>query len=182
MTTDTSREALISRAKSYIERTSQGEAAAIRNAVEQGHEQLGALVDGLSSEQATFKPASDVWSVLEVLRHVVTAKHGVARICERLARGETVSGFGAEGERQQDGVMGRDFASLAEAREAMDAAHNKLLAFIDGPLATGNLDARYKHFIFGDLNCREWAAFQRVHDGDHSGQIAQVKSATGFPS
>jgi hypothetical protein len=32
------------------------------------------------------------------------------------------------------------------------------------------------------LNCRQWAAFQRVHDVDHMEQIKQVKAAPGYPA
>jgi hypothetical protein len=79
--------------------------------------------------------------------------------------------------------MGEQYATLADARAAMDAAQRDLLAFIDGlSSSTPNVEARYNHFIFGDLNCLEWAAFQRVHDGDHSGQIEQIRSAAGFPT
>lgn len=182
MTTDTAREALLARAKAFIERKAQDDPSAIREAVQQGQDQLNGVIDGLSPAQASFKPADDVWSVLEVLGHVVTAKGGVARICERLARGETVSGFGAEGERRQDGVTRDSFASLDEARAALDKVHGELAAFVDERLTAGDADARYTHFIFGDLNCREWAAFQRVHDADHSLQIEQVKAAPGYPA
>ena len=30
------------------------------------------------------------------------------------------------------------------------------------------------HPFFGDLNCREWAAFQRVHDEDHIQHAAKI--------
>jgi hypothetical protein len=119
--------------------------------------------------------------VLEVLAHVVTAKRGVARICERLAKGEQLTNFGGEGE-AQDGITRSGFASLAEARAALEAPQRELLDFISGRLAAGNTDARFRHFLFGELNCREWAAFQRVHDGDHAGQIEQVKSAPNYPA
>ena len=172
---------VIERVTGYIKHNADKEPAAIRELVEAGHAQLTGLLDGMSEEQAAFKPGPDAWSVLELMAHVVTAKRGVARICARLARGEQVTNFGGEGE-EQDGVTRGAFASLAEARSAMDAAHRELLDFIDGPLAQANEDARFRHFLFGDLNCREWAAFQRVHDGDHAGQIGQITSAPGYPA
>jgi hypothetical protein len=181
MTTDLARDAMLDRARGFIDRKSQDDPSAIREAVVQGQDQLLAAIDGLSAEQTTFKPADDIWSVLEVLAHVVTAKGGVARVCERLARGETVSGHGPEGERQ-DGITRMSFATLDEARSALEVAHSELLTFVDKSLVGANLDVRYNHFIFGDLNCRGWAAFQRVHDADHSLQIEQVKAAPGYPA
>jgi len=173
---------LIERITGYIRHNAATEPPALRALVQQGHDQLCALLDGLSEEQARWKPGADDWCALELLQHVVTAKRGVARICQRLAAGERPAGIGREGD-EQDGVMGKQrFVSLAEARQALDAAHEETLAFIDGPLASANVETRFNHFIFGDLNCREWAAFQRVHDGDHSGQIEKIVSAPGFPA
>ena len=38
-------------------------------------------------------------------------------------------------------------------------AHRELLAFVDGPMAQADTETRFNHFVFGDLNCREWATF-----------------------
>jgi hypothetical protein len=177
----TAQDEIIERVGSYIRHNATKEPPALRGLVQQGQQQLTGLLDGMSDEQARWKPGADDWCALELLQHVVTAKRGVARICQRLASGEKVADFGGEGE-EQDGVMSkRTFASLAEARAAMDAAHGDLLAFIDGPLAAANVETRFRHFMFGELNCCEWVVFQRVHDGDHSGQIEKIKSAPGFP-
>jgi hypothetical protein len=174
--------AMADRIRSYIQHNATKEPGSIRDMVQKGHAQVTALIEGLSPEQVTFKPSADDWSVLETLRHVVAAKRGVARACARLARGEKIEGLGAEGQ-EQDGVMGREYASLGEARQAMDAAQADLLAFLDGLASSKpNVEARFNHFIFGDLNCLEWAVFQRVHDGDHANQIEQVRAAPGFPA
>ena len=172
---------VVDRITSYIRHNAGKEPQALRTLVEQGHAQLTRLLDGLTAEQAAFKPALDVWSVMELLQHVTTAKRGVARICEQLSRGEQLAGQGREGD-EQDGVMGpKMFSSLAEARGVLESAHQELLDFVGGLSAAADLDARFNHFLFGDLNCREWAAFQRVHDGDHSNQIEQIMAAPGFP-
>jgi len=49
-------------------------------------------------------------------------------------------------------------------------------------MAQANVETRFGHFLFGELNALEWAVFQRVHDGDHSNQIQQITSATGYPA
>jgi len=36
------------------------------------------------------------------------------------------------------------------------------------------------HPFFGDLTCREWAAFVYVHSRDHADQIDKVKADSGF--
>ncbi len=162
------------RIMSYVRHQAAKEPAAIRDVVQKGHDQLVAMLDGLSDAQAAFKPGADDWSVLEVLRHVVGSKRGVARRCAVLARGETSASFDAAEEAPP-------FPSLAAARAALDAAHQELLAFVDTLAAETNLDSRYELASFGQLNCREWAIFQRIHDGDHAAQIEHVKSAPGYP-
>ncbi len=166
----------------YIKHNSTKEPRALHELVEQGHRQLAGMLEGMSEEQARWKHAAGEWCALDLLHHVVSAKRGVARICTRLASGEQPPGTGREGDEQDGITRGEPFASLSDARTALDAAHGETLAFIDGPLATANTDARFNHFIFGDLNCREWAAFQRVHDGDHANQIEKIKSAAGYPA
>jgi hypothetical protein len=171
------------RVTSYIKHQARKQPAELRAIVEEGHGRLMALLDAMSDEQARFKPAPDEWCALEVMAHVVTAKRGVARICERLGRGERPGTFGGEGEdrSRQDGVTGVSFSTAAEARDAAQREHQALLAFIDTLSPATNLEARYRHFVFGDLNSREWAAFQRVHDGDHEGQIKKIIEAPGYP-
>jgi hypothetical protein len=177
----TAQDEVIERVTSYIRHNAAKDPKALRGLVEQGHAQVTSLLDGLGEPQASFKPAADVWSVMELLQHVTTAKRGVARICVLLSRGEQPAGRGREGD-EQDGIMGaKTFDSLPAGRVVLEQAQQEMLSFIDGLDATANLDARFNHFLFGDLNCREWAAFQRVHDGDHATQIQQIMAAPGFP-
>ena len=87
-----------------------------------------------------------------------------------------------EDKRKQDGVTGRTYATLAEAREAAGTSQEALVAFVNGLSEASNTEETFDHFLFGPLNCRQWAVFQRVHDGDHGNQIEKIKAADGFPS
>ena len=171
------------RVTGYIKHNAGKSSEAILDLVQHGHQQMMDMIDGLSEAQATFKPGPDDWSVLDTMQHVVAAKKGVARMCEALARGEKPGGIGGEGEDQQkqDGVTGREYATLAEAAEAAVAAQEELAASVNGLSEASNTEETHDHFLFGPLNCREWAVFQRVHDGDHGGQIEKIKAADGFP-
>jgi hypothetical protein len=173
---------VIERVGAYIRRTAAKDAAELHNILQEGHDKLAGLLDGMSEEQARWQPAPSEWSALQLMHHVVSAKGGVARICQRLATGDAIPGRGREGDEQDGITRGDPFASIAEARAAMDVAHAGLVAFVDGPFATGNTEVRFNHFVFGDLNSREWAAFQRVHDGDHSGQIEKIIAGRGYPA
>ena len=170
--TDELRERLLS----YVSHQVAKGPESIRGTIQKGHDQLLGVIDGLSEQQAAFKPDADTWSVVEVLRHVVDAKQRNVEWCAALARGETIAAAA------QPGRTGDELPSLAEARSALDAAHDELLAFVATLSPETNLEARFEHPIFGPLNCQEWAVFQRVHDGDHAQQVEQIRAAPGFPA
>jgi hypothetical protein len=159
-------------------------ASEIETIVNDGHDALLGALDGISEPQAAFKPEPDEWSVLELMAHVVTAKQIVGVLAGALAQGQLPPGFGSplEASSAQDGVTVVHFDTLAAARDASVAAHAVLLDFVraaDGPV---NADMTFRHFIFGALNCREWAVFQRIHDDDHRPQIAAIRAAPGYPA
>jgi len=173
---------VVERVTSYIRHQGAKSPDALRDMIQSAHDNLTSMLDGLSPEQASFKPSANDWSVLELMNHVVSAKAGVARACERLAKGEVIPSQGGEGDAQDGMMRGEPFTAIAVARAAVEAAHEEMLSFIASSLPKANLDVRFHHFIFGDLNCAEWAAFQRVHDGDHANQIEQIKAAAGYPA
>jgi hypothetical protein len=157
--------------------------AAIEAIVQEGHDELLRALAGLSEAQARHKPAADSWSVLELMAHVVTVKQVTASLCRNLGEGHWPPGVGPEWQEPsaQDGVTVARFATLAEARAAAQTAHGDLLTLIRG-LDAANVETRFKHFLFGALNSREWAVFQRIHDGDHTPQIASIKASSDFPT
>lgn len=155
----------------------------IESIVREGHDTLFAALGGVSEPQAAFKPSADDWSILELMAHVVTTKQIVAALCRSLGEGHLPPGFGPQFEEAaaQDGVTVTRFAALAEARIAAQVAHADLLTIIRGLRGSVDVEIRLRHFVFGALNCREWAVFQRIHDGDHTPQIASIKAAPAFP-
>jgi DinB superfamily len=159
-------------------------AVEIEAMVDEGHGALMHAIDGLSAAQAAYKPAADEWSVLELMGHVVTGKQLVAALCASLAGGQLPPRFGPalEAEAAQDGVTVARFETLETARAAACEAHAALLEFVrsaDGPV---NVEMTFRHFVFGALNCRGWAAFQRLHDDDHRPQVDTIRTTAGFPA
>jgi hypothetical protein len=157
--------------------------AEIEAIVQDGHDALVVALTGLSDTQAAHKPSADDWSILELMDHVVTTKQVVVGLCRNLGDGHWPPGIGPEFQEQnaQDGVTISRFATLADARIAADAAHGDLVGFIRGLNASTNVEVRFSHFLFGALNAREWAVFQRIHDVDHTPHIGQIKASCGFP-
>ena len=165
------------RVLSYIKHQAAKSAPALRGVVQQGHDQVMGLLAGMSDEQAGFKSSAEEWSVFEVLQHASEAGRRTARGCVALAAGGETNKIERAGQ-----IKNEPFTSLDQARAALDAGHQELVDFIDTLSPETNVEATLAHPFFGPLNCREWAAFQRVHDGDHAGQIEQITSAAGYPA
>jgi hypothetical protein len=168
----------------FVRTTAKRSSAEIAAAVQQGHDEIHAALAGLSEEDAATKPSLDAWSVLEIMSHVVSVKRIMPALAQSLAGGSWPPGFGPEWEEEtrQDGVTVASFTTLAEARAAADAAHAEMLKFI-ATLDEGEKDTeiRFKHFVFGAFNCREWPTFQRIHDADHGPAIIRTRAAIGAP-
>ena len=172
MVTDDARQRLIS----YLGHQASKDVPVLVELIEEQRATLLALVDGVSEEQAAFRPAPDQWSVADVLRHVIAAEEGVARIVESLACGVVPEGQRALGSHIPDEAQ-----PLAALIERLRAARADLLARVRGWPASPDLAATFEHPLFGPLNCKGWVAFQRLHDADHIVQLEQIKAAEGYP-
>jgi hypothetical protein len=131
----------------------------------------------MDEPQASFRPSLNEWSVADVLQHVDTSMRSTGRIIGALARGEDgdphLAGIGP--------VIEETGRTLAELRDGVAQSYGEVRAAVatipDGPAGA----ATARHPFFGDLSCKEWAAFVYVHSRDHANQIEQVKAHPGFP-
>lgn len=162
-------------------RTSPSEIEAI---VQDGHRELIAALEGVSDVQAAYKPGADDWSILELLGHAVSVKQVIGALVGTLRNGELPPGFGPQFEeaKTQDGFIVARFDTLDQAREAAQAAHDTIVAFVRGIDGSVNTDVTFRHFYFGAFNAREWPVFQRIHDGDHAPHIGKIKASAGYPA
>ena len=163
-------------ALAFIAKHSVKEPAKIAALVQEGHDEVLDAIAPLTDSQAKRRRSDDDWSVLDAMAHVVTTKQVCAGLCGSLAGGSRPPGIGPEWEEEpaQDGITNVSFETLAAAREAAESVHQQLLGTIS-KLDSANLEVSFKHYIFGAMNAREWAVFQRIHDGDH---IAQIRAMT----
>src|SRR5581483_11321267 len=122
---------------------------------------LGVLasVDDATSRRA---PAGDgEWCLRDLVRHVIDAEDLVVALIAATQRGEAPARRGGIGSMIDDD--GRPWAALLDDLRATNA---RMLDATRG-LPAAAPDGAAKHPFFGELDCREWAAFQRVHDADH---------------
>lgn len=166
----------------FIAETSVKSTADIAAAAQEGHDSILAGIDGLSDAQAAWKPAPDVWCALQLMAHVVTVKRIMPVLSRALGSGALPPGFGPQFEeaKAQDGVTAASFGTIAEARDAAEAAHRDMLDVIGG-LDDAATELKFSHFVFGSMNAREWACFYRVHDADHGPALFRLRDLPGFP-
>ena len=168
---------------SFVRENAKTSPAAIEALLHEGHAELFAALEGVSEAQAAYKPAPDDWSILEVIAHEVTVKDSLGRLMTVMATGSLPPGIGPQFEeaKAQDGLIITRFDTLAEARAAAQAAHDRAVAFVRGIGDHTNTEVTFRHFYFGAFNAREWPVFLRVHDGDHTPHIGKIKATPGYP-
>jgi hypothetical protein len=129
-------------------------------------------VAGVDDATADRQPAPGEWSLRELVRHVISAEAGVAAIVEQTARGKQPSGARKAGTMADDG--GAPFVALIDR---LRETNTRLLDVIAALPAEPDTSVVSSHPFFGDLNCLEWAAFQRVHDADHIQHAGKILAA-----
>lgn len=132
-------------------------------------------VDGLTGEQASFRPDETDWSILDVLDHLVTSSGRVAGLVETLANGRDRAAEPVEA--PPEGAV----LTIDEARERLlrdSVAWGALTERLPEP---PSFQAQSGHAAFGRLHARAWYLFQRVHDLDHARQVEKNKQAPGYP-
>ena len=132
-------------------------------------------LEGVSESQAQFCPAPGEWCIADVLRHVDASMRGTARVVESLAAGEKADLRGIEA------VAEAGPETLAELRDGVARSYDDVRAAVAAILEGAASGATAFHPFFGDLTCKEWAAFVYVHSRDHADQIDKVKASPGYP-
>lgn len=146
-----------------------GQAIAALLADSQGR--LIEVVSACDDAAASRSPGPDEWSMRELVRHVIAAERGVTTLVETLARSQL-----PQGERRAASMA--DDAPYSVLLGELRTTNERMLAAVRGLPADADLVATAAHPFFGEMNCREWAAFQRVHDEDHI-QHARKIAASG---
>ena len=142
---------------------------------------IGATLD-VSDAQAVWRPPQhadtggeeEMWSIADVMRHLITATPNIAAIIEATAHGRTEP-------KGPPGQIAVGEAGVAELRERLVAASEHLLSVGLRMPPQPNAEVTVEHAFFGPLPCRAWPLFQAVHDQMHTAQIAALKGSEGYP-
>ncbi|HEY6330459.1 MAG TPA: DinB family protein [Blastocatellia bacterium] len=155
-------------------------------------------VEGLSSEQATYRLQPGSWSVLDLVEHVCMTEAAVTmRISKLLTQAESEGASGsmspfsfddigklAEGKKfnAPEAVHPVGASSLAEVVTRMRAGRESLRG-LRSRLESVNASAvTYPHPAFGPLNPYQWLALAGFHEDRHLAQVEAIIASPSFPS
>lgn len=123
------------------------------------------------ADRFTERPAEGEWSAAEVWTHILEMnEHGAKAIPAIIARGEIPP-------RADDVISGETRAGLSTGQDYYAnylSRRETLLTYVASATGDEHLDVKIHHFMFGDLNWREWLLFMRVHDLDHLRQLQSI--------
>lgn len=139
---------------------------AIVTSVRKTQADLLATYRSVPDERAGRKPGADEWSLHELAVHTVFTERLVAKLIHHAARStipppEDLEGAGI-------GMMPtNESRSYRQVLDDLERTNGDLLQAVRDLPAEPDLAFKVPHPFFGELNCLEWAGFQRVHDLDH---------------
>jgi len=155
-------------------------------------------VDGVTENQARWKPASDRWCILEYVEHLAVSDDGLVALVEKSL--QTPARIETEDQRRERenkiratpiprGVnkaphalrpAGR-FPSLPEAVAAFLAARDRTMQY-----AANTQDDLRSHFsphpVLGELDAYQWLTGNAHHAETHAAHIREIKTLEGFPA
>jgi hypothetical protein len=166
---------VMARVTSYIKHQGTKSPEAIAHLVRTSQGRYVEIVSGVSDAIAVKKPAPDEWSIRELTRHVITTQLFVVGLISQSARGEQPP--------PRPGGLGMTVEDDARPFDGwivdLRTANDKMIETILHLPVTPDLTVTPAHPFFGPLNCREWAAFQRVHDEDHVQHAEKILAVVG---
>jgi len=136
--------------------------------VQEGVDDLATAARSVADDKLKAIPDGDEWTPLDCLRHAAASNIQVA---------QQVLFAALEGYLPTDGEP-----EVPADREAILNAHaeaiDSLYAHVRSADPDANLELKWKHQFFGDLNWREWLLFLRIHSRDHARQLAAMSGAS----
>ncbi len=131
---------------------------------------------GVSDEQGNWEPGrgtgEEAWGITQIVRHVISAGDGTLASAEALANGSNAP--------ERDSPD-HDNLTLSELMPLLLDSSENLATMRKRVPENPNMELTAPHSFFGELTCKAWFLFIRVHDTDHLNQIATIKDTAGYP-
>ena len=137
--------------------------------VQEGVDELAAAARGVPESALHAIPEGDEWTPIACLKHAAASNMQVAQQVLYAALEGYLPG-GAEPEVPTD--VGSILAAHAEAIDS-------LYAHVRSADPEANLELKWPHQFFGELNWREWLLFLRIHSRDHARQLVAMSGPGG---
>jgi hypothetical protein len=155
-------------------------------------------IEGVTENQARWKPAPDRWSILEYVEHLAISDDSLVELVQRSlktpARPETEDQRREREQKIRETPMPRGvnrapetlrpaarFKSLAEALAAFEASRERTLEYT----LTTQEDLRSHfspHTVLGPLDGYQWLTGNAHHAESHAGHIREIREMAGFPA
>jgi hypothetical protein len=154
-------------------------------------------VDGVTEQQARWKPAPERWSILEYVEHLAVSDDALVGLIQGSlqspAKPETEAERRAREQKIRETPMPRGvnkapdtlrpkarFGSLGEALAAFQHARGRTMEF-----ARDTQEDLRSHFaphnVLGPLDGYQWLVGNARHAESHAGHIREIRSLDGFP-
>jgi hypothetical protein len=155
-------------------------------------------VDGVTEQQAHWKPAPERWSILEYVEHLAVSDDAlvalVGRSLQSPAQRETTDERRAREQKIRETPMPRGvnrapatlqpsarFGSLADALAAFQKARDRTMEFTRD--TQEDLRSHFApHTVLGPLDGYQWLVGNARHAESHAGHIREIRNLTDFPS
>jgi hypothetical protein len=156
-------------------------------------------VRALTAAQLAFRPATDKWSIGEILDHLCLAEQSITRVVSKLlqqAAGRGLIGQAGSMEPPPHRIDLETYNQPAVAPESVRPSPERPLEQLLSGLqesrerlreVTRRADGRVvgrvtiRHFQLGELHFYQWLAVEAAHEAKHLAQIRQIRSHPGFP-
>ena len=152
---------------------------------------LRSAVEGVTPEEAAWKPAPERWSILQYVEHLAISDDGLVGLVKRVmaspATPETAEERAAREQRIRSTPIPRGankapeslqppgrFSSVAEAMAAFEAARDRTVEFTR--TVEGDLRGHFaNHGVLGPLDAYQWLTGNARHVESHAAHIRELR-------
>ncbi len=161
-------------------------------------ERLVEAVEGLTSEQQHYRPATGRWSVADCVEHVIVVETNVLRTIQNILQTPPEPGKQAEVQGKEDVILDRvpsrvtrvqgpvevmpcgRWPSFDELLRRFETSRERTLRF--AAVTQANLREHFfPHPFLGTLDCYQWLLFLGAHCERHVRQLEEVMDDPAFP-